>query len=683
MYEKTVWKARKGVKLNRFEKSEETSRSVVLENSPIAITEPGTPYSTANMNKMEQGIYDAHEMIAAEERARINGDKDTLAAAKTHAANAGNISAGTLAEERLPSVDITVGNANGGAAQLLTGTYSIRTIFQRLIDNIARAFSDISAKASTADLTEAAARITTIEGKIPNQASSSNQLADKDFVNSSVTAMASHQLTYNAGGDPFPAKAALTSAAVFYYKGQPFAPTERDYCVVQADETQNGGQVRYVYDGAQWVFGYKINDAPFTNAQAAALNSGATAAKINDIANKADKVQGSAAGNLAALDASGNLTDSGIRAEDLAGLGGLNRTVGGNDNAVGTVTDTGGNLSIPIPVTTVTPAASNAQTAAGTRSLRAQIKIFVDNIADLFANKIGRTQASSLDLDTLRAKGFYTGTFTNRPGGVSATYGSCIVQETTWGSATYVNQIYIPEGVNQSIFYRTTNSISSWGAWKTAAGLESPAFTGTPTAPEIARSLIPRITAQTSGNPVSSYQDWGNQIVSMNTLRNALIAERFPLKSYYTQYPVPGQASLAGMFPADRSPAVLYGGTWTECFTDEEVFFKAGVLAAEASRGKKYDKATQSWVDGGTPGIQGDAIQNITGDLTVTYATVRLTRAGVSLKGESASRDNNTSPSFSTNQLQGSITLDASREVPVDTDNHPKNRLVKVWERTA
>jgi hypothetical protein len=62
----------------------------------------------------------------------------------------------------------------------------------------------------------------------------------------------------------------------------------------------------------------------------------------------------------------------------------LSRTVVGNDNATAAVTDTGGALSVPIPVTTVAPAASATQTAAGTRSLRAQIKILVDNIAQLF-----------------------------------------------------------------------------------------------------------------------------------------------------------------------------------------------------------------------------------------------------------------------------------------------------------
>jgi len=84
-YEKTVWKARQGSGLNRFNKSQESGGSVVLENAPIEVSEQGTPFSVDNMNKIEQGIYDAHEMIADEEEARAQGDGAALAAAKDYA----------------------------------------------------------------------------------------------------------------------------------------------------------------------------------------------------------------------------------------------------------------------------------------------------------------------------------------------------------------------------------------------------------------------------------------------------------------------------------------------------------------------------------------------------------------------------------------------------------------------
>jgi len=83
-YEKTVWKARQGSDLSRFNKLRETGVSVALENAPINVTEPGTPFSVNNMNHIEQGICDAHELIAAEEQARIQGDEAALEAAKNY-----------------------------------------------------------------------------------------------------------------------------------------------------------------------------------------------------------------------------------------------------------------------------------------------------------------------------------------------------------------------------------------------------------------------------------------------------------------------------------------------------------------------------------------------------------------------------------------------------------------------
>jgi len=63
---------------------------------------------------------------------------------------------------------------------------------------------------------------------------------------------------------------------------------------------------------------------------------------------------------------------------------GLNRTIGGDDNATGTVTDTGGNISVPVSVTITAPAASTTQATAGTHSLRTLSQRYADNIKSLF-----------------------------------------------------------------------------------------------------------------------------------------------------------------------------------------------------------------------------------------------------------------------------------------------------------
>lgn len=103
----------------------------------------------------------------------------------------------------------------------------------------------------------------------------------------------------------FATKAALN--AVQWQTSNPDAPnfvSNNDYAVVLADESQDGGCWRYLYviDGqtSGWEEQYEINESPMTQAQLDALNSGATAAKINSIADKLDKTTGGTiAGNVA------------------------------------------------------------------------------------------------------------------------------------------------------------------------------------------------------------------------------------------------------------------------------------------------------------------------------------------------------------------------------------------------
>ena len=61
-YTRTTWIARVGTALNRFLKTNEDSPSgtVELTNDPTGVTTAGTPFTVANMNKIEDGIYDSH-----------------------------------------------------------------------------------------------------------------------------------------------------------------------------------------------------------------------------------------------------------------------------------------------------------------------------------------------------------------------------------------------------------------------------------------------------------------------------------------------------------------------------------------------------------------------------------------------------------------------------------------------
>ncbi len=122
---------------------------------------------------------------------------------------------------------------------------------------------------------------------IPAQASATNQLADKDFVNSTFTSLNANRVTSNAAGDGFPTRNALLTAVIFYHGGVPYTPTQHDYALIEADEgapsPYTGGQTRMEFDGTQWNYAYGINDRPFTAAETAAIESGITAGLVGNI----------------------------------------------------------------------------------------------------------------------------------------------------------------------------------------------------------------------------------------------------------------------------------------------------------------------------------------------------------------------------------------------------------------
>ena len=134
-----------------------------------------------------------------------------------------------------------------------------------------------------------------INAKIPAQASATNQLADKDFVNSSIENVAAYYITKDAAGNPFATKAELDAATVFYSGGQIRVPTRNDYTVVLHDESkeieETGEQptTRYLYDNG-WNYQYIVNNSGLTADQWKAVNSGATAEIIESVANKQDKL---------------------------------------------------------------------------------------------------------------------------------------------------------------------------------------------------------------------------------------------------------------------------------------------------------------------------------------------------------------------------------------------------------
>ena len=110
-----------------------------------------------------------------------------------------------------------------------------------------------------------------------------------DLIESQV--ILSSYITSDVEGNPFPTKASLLNAEVWYDNGQSILPKKNDYAIVIADETHPTGTgdpqtTKYVCVGITsnnkpvWNYQYIINNGNFIPEQQAAINSGITAEKV-------------------------------------------------------------------------------------------------------------------------------------------------------------------------------------------------------------------------------------------------------------------------------------------------------------------------------------------------------------------------------------------------------------------
>lgn len=172
--------------------------------------------------------------------------------------------------------------------------------------------SDEATARSNAD-TALSERVTTIEGEIPSAASSSNQLADKSFVNSSISTNTANYISDN--GQPFTSVADLEA-----YSG---TVTNNDYAFVTGtDGSGNAYYDRYkaTVSGSTvtWAKEYRMNNSTFTSGQWAAINSGITTngvTKLNGLA------EIKSIGSNLALDANGKLSATDTTYSVMTGAG--------------------------------------------------------------------------------------------------------------------------------------------------------------------------------------------------------------------------------------------------------------------------------------------------------------------------------------------------------------------------
>lgn len=237
--------------------------------------------------------------------------------------------------------------------------------------------------------------VAAIESKIPNEASSSNQLADKDFTNSSIaTATATYRGNYDVVGD-LGLTADATNLEVATALGTKILVADNnDYCFVTiptgvyltvdgytnfttteeyigyyvfasvidmmfgrrtyvTNENKDSSNItpgttvaysseilrvdRYKYNGTNWLFEYTLNNSGFTASQWATINSGITSTSFN---NKMDKTDPVGSGSLSLNRAIGSsvgqnsaTVGSGNTASGHSAFAGGVNTIASGDNA--------------------------------------------------------------------------------------------------------------------------------------------------------------------------------------------------------------------------------------------------------------------------------------------------------------------------------------------------------------
>lgn len=161
------------------------------------------------------------------------------------------------------SSNITLNYTDVGALSASTTINDLTTAAQQNALNSGATTTNIG------QITTNANNISDIQDLIPNQASSSNQLADKSFVNSSIATNTANFIgTFNS------------VAELEAYTG---TLTNNDYAfVATTDAAGNTLYDRYKYnaDTQEWLFEYELNNSSFTAAQWESINSGITSGDV-------------------------------------------------------------------------------------------------------------------------------------------------------------------------------------------------------------------------------------------------------------------------------------------------------------------------------------------------------------------------------------------------------------------
>ena len=192
----------------------------------------------------------------------VNGKQDTINDLATIRTNA---QAGKTASDNLGGH--TVGK-NVPSDAVFTDTVYDDTEVRGLIS------TETTRATNTED--QIAEDVAVIESKIPTQASTINQLADKEFVNSSVATNTANYISDD--GEPFTSVSDLPTSCV----------TNNDYAFVTGTDAEGNtyyDRYKATVSGStvSWAKEYRLNNSSFTAVQWAAITSGITAALVGKL----------------------------------------------------------------------------------------------------------------------------------------------------------------------------------------------------------------------------------------------------------------------------------------------------------------------------------------------------------------------------------------------------------------
>lgn len=227
------------------------------------------------------------------------------------------------------------------------------------------------------------------------------------------------------------------------------------------------------------------------------------------------------------------------------------------------------------------------------------------------------------------------------------------------GSAVITNEVCLGEMVFVANAINSIDyTVKNYGLYNEDGVLRIPIATGTAPIEVNSITKVSNLNVDKIDDcDVQTTMTYSNSYIPTS---KAILDYLFPIGDIYVQYPVAESNVEATAFPTTYRPATKFGGTWSELYDDEDVFFRTkGTDGQARSNGLSLDQmqghihlATVN--PGGTPGA-GSYIQ-------------KTTVAGSNTNGVTI----------------GNPSDDGTNGPPrTGTKTEPKNRLFKVWIRTA